>query len=174
MWEECPQGHSLPDMVRVTHALRMNFFPERTTISTEICEVFESASPTLLEKTRPFPLARIGPLPCWQCRTALSWRQNRQFWGGRPRWREASDTCRSTVSRIIPELPNTGLLNFPVIRGGIGLHRFGSAAEALVMHINKRDDCQAPVERRLVEHPAAAGDSRITPSVKPDEGFRLL
>ena len=35
----------------------------------------------------------------------------------------------------------------------MGLYRFVSVAEALVMHINKRDDFQAPVKRRLVEHP---------------------
>ncbi len=50
---------------------------------------------------------------------------------------------------------------------------FVSAAEALVIHMNKRDAFQAPVERRR-RASAAAGDSRITPSVKPDEGFRLL
>ena len=55
-------------------------------------KVFEDASPTLLEKTRPFPLPRIGPLPCSQCHTALSWRQKTANSEAAPRWREASDT----------------------------------------------------------------------------------
>lgn len=59
----------------------------------ELCPICSSAKrdrSTICVVETPRP--RIGPLPCWQCHTALSWRQKTANSEAAPRWREASDT----------------------------------------------------------------------------------